>query len=193
MGITLIKGEKRDLTKSNPGLRKLIIGLGWDTRQYQGEYTFDIDTSAFLITKEGKVSGEADFVFYNNLHHPSGAVVHLGDHIVGMEDGDGEQIKVQLDTIPNTIERMIFTVTIHEAVERVQNFGQVADVYIHIIDETAGRELVRYNLEDVFSKETGIVVGELYRCQEEWQFAALGDGYEGGLMTLCNAFGIGIN
>lgn len=192
MGITLAKGQKVDLTKSTPGLKNIIVGLGWDTNKYDGGHSFDLDTAAFLTDGAGKVTSDADFVFYNNLRHPSGAVVHLGDNTTGVGDGDDEQIKVQLDTVPANIERIAFTVTIHEAMQRNQNFGQVSNAYIRILDETVGTELIRYDLGEDFSIETAIVVGELYRYNGEWKFNAVGSGYQGGLGALCNNFGINI-
>ena len=192
MGITLAKGQKVDLTKSNPGLKNIIVGLGWDTNKYDGGHSFDLDTAAFLTDGAGKVTSDADFIFYNNLRHPSGSVTHLGDNTTGAGDGDDEQMKVQLDTVAANIEKIAFTVTIHEAMQRNQNFGQVSNAYIRVLDETAGTELIRYDLGEDFSIETAIVVGELYRHNGEWKFNAIGSGYQGGLGALCNNFGINI-
>jgi len=192
MGITLAKGQKVDLTKSNPGLKGVIVGLGWDTNKYDGGFSFDLDTAAFLLTGNGKVTSDTDFVFYNNLKHPSGSVTHLGDNLTGAGAGDDEQIKVQLDAVPANIEKIDFTVTIHEALERNQNFGQVSNAYIRVLDEASGTELIRYDLGEDFSIETAVVVGELYRHNGEWKFNAIGSGYQGGLNALCANFGINI-
>lgn len=192
MGITLAKGQKVDLTKSNPGLKNIIVGLGWDVNKYDGGSSFDLDTAAFLTAGNGKVTADTDFVFYNNLRHPSGSVTHLGDNLTGAGDGDDEQIKVELDKVPANIERIAFTVTIHEAAERNQNFGQVSNSYIRVLDEATGTELIRYDLGEDFSIETAIVVGELYRHNGEWKFNAIGSGYQGGLAALCGNFGINI-
>lgn len=192
MGITLAKGQKVDLTKSNPGLKSVIVGLGWDINKYDGGHSFDLDTAAFLTTGSGKVTSDVDFIFYNNLRHPSGSVTHLGDNLTGVGEGDDEQIKVQLDAVPANIEKIAFTVTIHEALERNQNFGQVSNSYIRVLDETTGQELIRYDLGEDFSIETAIVVGELYRHNGEWKFNAVGSGYQGGLAALCGNFGINI-
>lgn len=192
MGITLAKGQKVDLTKSNPGLKSVIVGLGWDINKYDGGHSFDLDTAAFLTAGNGKVTSDVDFVFYNNLRHPSGSVNHLGDNLTGVGEGDDEQIKVQLDAVPANIEKVAFTVTIHEALERNQNFGQVSNSYIRVLDETTGQELIRYDLGEDFSIETAIVVGELYRHNGEWKFNAVGSGYQGGLAALCGNFGINI-
>ncbi len=192
MGITLAKGQKVDLTKTNPGLKNVIVGLGWDINKYDGGHAFDLDTAAFLTDNSGKVTSDSDFVFYNNLRHPSGAVTHLGDNTTGAGDGDDEQIKVQLETVPANIEKIAFTATIHEATARNQNFGQVSNAYIRVVDETTGAELIRYDLGEDFSIETAIVIGELYRHNGEWKFNAIGSGYQGGLAALCNNFGINI-
>ena len=192
MGITLAKGQKVDLTKSNPGLKNIVVGLGWDVNKYDGGFSFDLDTAAFLTGANGKVTADTDFVFYNNLRHPSGSVTHLGDNLTGIGDGDDEQIKVALDQVPANIEKIAFTVTIHEAMERSQNFGQVSNSYIRVMDEANGTELIRYDLGEDFSIETAIVVGELYRHNGEWKFNAVGSGYQGGLAALCNNFGINI-
>ena len=192
MGITLAKGQKVDLTKSNPGLKNIVVGLGWDVNKYDGGHSFDLDTAAFLTAGNGKVTSDTDFVFYNNLRHPSGAVTHIGDNLTGAGAGDDEQIKVSLDKVPANIERISFTVTIHEAMERNQNFGQVSNAYIRVLDEAAGTELIRYDLGEDFSIETAIVVGELYRYNGEWKFSAVGSGFQGGLAALCGNFGINV-
>lgn len=190
MGISLAKGQKVDLTKSNPGLKKVIVGLGWDTNKYDGGHDFDLDTAAFLTGESGKVSSDADFIFYNNLRHVSGSVEHLGDNLTGAGDGDDEQIKVDLSLVPAEVQKVTFTATIHDAQARNQNFGQVSNAYIRIMDEATGTELIRYDLGEDFSIETAIVVGSLYRNNGEWKFNAVGSGFQGGLAALCNEFGI---
>ena len=192
MAITLAKGQKVDLTKTNPGLKNVIVGLGWDTNKYDGGHSFDLDTAAFLTTGAGRVTSDVDFIFYNNLRHPSDSVIHLGDNLTGIGEGDDEQIKVVLDQVPANIERIAFTVTIHEAMQRNQNFGQVSNSYIRVLDEATGAELVRYDLGEDFSIETAIVVGELYRHNGEWKFNAVGSGYQGGLAALCQNYGVDI-
>lgn len=192
MGITLSKGQKVDLTKSNPGLKNVIIGLGWDLNKYDGGNSFDLDTAAFLTNASGKVNSDGDFVFYNNLKHASGSVTHLGDNKTGEGNGDDEQIKISLNTVPENVDKISFTATIHEAIERSQNFGQVSNAYIRVLDEATGTELIRYDLGEDFSIETAVVVGELYRHNGEWKFNAIGSGYQGGLGALCNNFGISI-
>ena len=190
--ISLFKGQKIDLTKDNPKLSKILVGLGWDTKKYDGGYDFDLDAAAFMLGDKGKVQSDYDFVFYNNLKHSSGSVQHMGDNLTGAGDGDDEQIKVDLAKVPANISRIAFTVTIHEADTRRQNFGQVSNAYIHILDETNGKELIRYDLGEDFSVETALVVGELYRQGGEWKFNAIGSGFKGGLRALCLNFGVNV-
>ena len=192
MAVSLTKGQKVDLTKGNPGLKNIIVGLGWDVNRYDGTHQFDLDTAAFLTGANGKVLSDGDFVFYNNKNHASGSVIHLGDNTTGVGDGDDEQIKVALDKVPAEIEKVTFTVTIHQAMERQQNFGQVENSYIRVLDEANGTELIRYDLGEDFSIETAIVVAEIYRHNGEWKFNALGSGFQGGLQALCNNFGVNI-
>ena len=192
MAITLSKGQKVSLTKGNPGLKHIVVGLGWDTNKYDGGFDFDLDSAAFLLDENGKVNADTDFVFYNNLKHSSGAVEHLGDNLTGEGDGDDEQVKVDLRLVPQNISKIAFTVTIHEALERRQNFGQVSNSYVRVIDEDTNQELLNYELGEDFSIETAIVVCEIYRHNGEWKFNALGSGFEGGLEALCKNFGVNI-
>lgn len=192
MAVNLSKGQKVDLTKGNPGLQRVVIGLGWDTNKYDGGHDFDLDSSAFLTEASGKVTSDVDFVFYNNLQHPSKCVTHLGDNLTGDGDGDDEQLKIDLSLIPSNLEKISFTVTIHDAEERGQNFGQVSNAFIRIINEESNEELVRYDLSEDYSIETTVVVGELYNHNGEWKFAAIGAGFEGGLAALCRNFGVSV-
>jgi tellurium resistance protein TerD len=190
MAISLSKGQKVDLTKTNPGLTKIVIGLGWDTNKYDGGKDFDLDASAFLLGGTGKVQNEKDFVFYNNQNGAEGAVIHTGDNRTGAGDGDDEQIKIDLSKVPTVVEKIDFTITIHEAAERKQNFGQVSNAYVRVFNEGNGQELIRYDLGEDFSVETAIVVAELYRSNNEWKFNAIGSGFQGGLGALCTNFGL---
>ena len=192
MAISLTKGQKVDLTKSNPGLKNVLVGLGWDINRFDSGSDFDLDASAFLVQENGKVSGDQDFIFYSNLEHPSGAVVHLGDNRTGAGDGDDEQITVDLSKVPENIARIAFTVTIYDAESRRQNFGQVANAFIRLVNADTDEEIVRYDLGEDFSIETAMVVGELYRHNGEWKFNAIGSGYQGGLAALCANFGVDI-
>lgn len=192
MAVNLSKGQKVSLTKGNPGLSKIVVGLGWDTNKYDGGFDFDLDAAAFLLGANGKVTSDADFVFYGNLKHASGAVEHMGDNLTGDGDGDDEQIKVNLSAVPANIEKIGFTVTIYDAETRKQNFGQVSNAYIRIFDETSNTELIRYDLGEDFSVETAVVVGEMYRNNGEWKFNAIGSGFQGGLYALCKNYGVNV-
>ena len=192
MAISLKKGQKVDLTKTNPGLKEILIGLGWDTNKYDGGFDFDLDSSVFLLGADSKVTGSGDFIFFNNLKHSSGSVEHLGDNLTGAGDGDDEEIKIDLSKVPANIEKIAFTVTIYDADVRKQNFGQVENAFIRVFDELNGKELIRYDLDEDFSIETAVIVGELYRNKGEWKFNAVGSGFEGGLAALGNHFGISI-
>ena len=192
MGIVLKKGQKVDLTKGNASLKKIIIGLGWDVNKYDGGHDFDLDAVAFCCGEDGKVHNEADMIFYNNLKHTSGAIEHLGDNLTGDGDGDDEQILINLASIPDHINKIDFTVTIHEAEERKQNFGQVSNSYVRVVNSDTKEELIKYDLGEDFSIETAIVVAQLYRNGSEWKFNAIGSGFEGGLEALCKNFGLNV-
>ena len=188
--VSLTKGQKVDLTKGNPGLSKLVIGLGWDTNKYDGGSDFDLDTAAFLLTESGKTASDTDFVFYGNLKDPSGSVCHLGDNLTGAGDGDDEQITVDLSSVPANYSKIAFTATIYDADARNQNFGQVNNAYIRVYDAVKNEELVRFDLCEDFSIETAVVVAEIYRHNGEWKFCAIGSGFGGGLSALCANYGI---
>lgn len=190
MAINLSKGQKVDLTKSNPGMSKVVVGLGWDTNKYDGGQDFDLDSSVFLLNSAGKASSEADFIFYNNTVGAAGAVEHTGDNRTGEGEGDDEQVKVNLSAVPSSIEKVTFAITIHDGEARAQNFGQVSNSYVRILNEETNEELIRYDLGEDFSIETAIVVGELYRHGGEWKFNAIGSGYQGGLGSLVKDFGL---
>lgn len=192
MAVNLMKGQKVDLTKTNPGLTKIIVGLGWDVNKYDGGSEFDLDAAAFLACDNGKVACDDDFIFYGNKEHKSGAVIHTGDNLTGEGDGDDEQIKVDLATVPAEVSKIDFTVTIYDADTRRQNFGQVSNAYIRVMNEATGEELIRYDLGEDFSIETAIIVGELYRNNGEWKFNAIGSGFSGGLAALCGNFGVNV-
>ena len=190
MPISLKKGQKVSLTKENPGLTKVVVGLGWDVNQYDTGGAFDLDAAAFLLADSGKVSRSEDFVFYGNLKHPSGCADHMGDNLTGAGDGDDEQIRINLSAVPENISKIAFTVTIYEAETRRQNFGQVSNAFIRIYNELTGEEILRYDLGEDFSIETAIVFGELYKNNGEWKFNAIGCGYQGGLAALCASYGV---
>ena len=183
MAINLTKGQKVDLTKGNPGLKKLMVGLGWDVNAFDSGADFDLDAAAFMLGDNGKCPTEKEFIFYGNL-------THLGDNLTGEGEGDDEQIFVDLSKIPANVSKVAFTVTIYEAESRGQNFGQVSNSFIRIVDESTGKELIHYDLGEDFSIETAVVVGELYKHNGEWKFNAIGSGFQGGLAALCGHYGI---
>ena len=190
MAINLTKGQKVDLTKGNPGLKKLMVGLGWDVNAYDSGADFDLDAAAFMLGDNGKCPSEKEFIFYGNLTHPSESLKHMGDNLTGAGEGDDEQIFVDLTKIPSNVSKVAFTVTIYEAEERGQNFGQVSNSFIRIVDESTGQEVIHYDLGEDFSIETAVVVGELYKHNGEWKFNAIGSGFQGGLAALCGHYGI---
>lgn len=190
MPVCLQKGQKVSLTKTNPGLTHVIVGVGWDVNQFDTGGNFDLDSAAFMLTDSGKVSAQEDFVFYGNLKHPSGSVEHLGDNRTGEGEGDDEQIRIDLSKVPANISKIAFTVTIYEADTRRQNFGQVNNSFVRIYNADTNEELVRYDLGEDFSIETAAVFGELYRNGDEWKFNAIGSGFQGGLAALCANYGI---
>lgn len=190
MPVNLSKGQRVSLTKENPGLTKVVVGLGWDVNQFDTGGDFDLDAAAFMLTDSGKVSNQNDFIFYGNLAHPSGSVQHMGDNLTGAGDGDDEQIKIDLSKVPANITKIAFTVTIYESEQRRQNFGQINNAFIRIYNETTGEEILRYDLGEDFSIETAAVFGELYKNGAEWKFNAIGSGYQGGLAALCVNYGV---
>ncbi|WP_438313455.1 TerD family protein [Sporosarcina sp. FA9] len=190
MAIILSKGQKIDLTKTNPGLVRAVIGLGWDTNKYSGGQDFDLDASAFLVDGSNRCQNDHDFIFYNNLEHPSGALLHTGDNRTGDGDGDDEQVIVDFSKIPAYVDRIGITVTIHDADARSQNFGQVTNAFVRLADEATGEELLRFDLGEDFSIETAVVFCELYKHGNDWKFNAIGSGFSGGLASLCRNYGL---
>lgn len=191
MALSLQKGGNLSLSKTDPSLSKILVGLGWDPRATDGT-DFDLDASAFLLNAAGKVRGDADFIFYNQLRSTDGSVEHTGDNRTGAGDGDDEVIKVDLSRIPADVDKVSFTVTIHDADARRQNFGQVGNSFIRIVNELTGAEVVRYDLSEDASTETAMIFAELYRNNGEWKFRAVGQGFAGGLAALAKGYGINL-
>lgn len=191
MGISLNKGGNLSLTKTDPTLKNIIVGLGWDARPTDGA-DFDLDASAFMVKADGKVRGDADFIFYNQLKSTCGSVEHTGDNKTGAGEGDDEALIVLLDKVPADIERIVFTVTIHDAEGRKQNFGQVSNAYMRIVNKDSNNEVARFDLSEDASIETAMTFGEIYKHGGEWKFKAVGQGYSGGLAALARQYGISI-
>lgn len=191
MAINLQKGQNVSLNQESPGINEIHAGLGWDTQGFSGG-AFDLDVMVFLTDGNGKVLSDSHFIFYNNLKSPDGAVEHTGDNRTGDGDGDDEVINVRLNNLSANVEKVIFTASIHEAESRRQNFGQVKNAFIRLVDKAKGTEIIRYDLSEDFSIETSIVVAELYRRNGEWKFKAVGQGYSGGLVSLLQAHGLNV-
>ncbi len=186
--ISLGKDAGLSLQKDS-GLSKISVILGWDTESYEGDFDFDLDAEAFLLNKDGRVRNNQDLVFYHNLAHVSGAVVHQGDNSVLKGDADGEVIKVDLALIPKNIEKIVFTVTIDDAEFREQNFS-MAQTFITIVDDANGKELVNCQLDENYGEATALVVGEIVRHQGIWKFRPLKEGLNGTLYNLCERYGV---
>lgn len=189
MSVSLSKGGNVSLTKVEPGLQKIVIGLGWDVRATDGT-DFDLDASVFLLKDNGKVRGDSDFIFYNNLRSACGSVEHTGDNRSGAGEGDDETIKVDLALMPIDIDKLVVGVTIHEAMARRQNFGMVNSAFIRVLNGDSNNEIARYDLSEDASTETAMLFGELYRHSGEWKFRAVGQGFQGGLGAMATSYGI---
>jgi tellurium resistance protein TerD len=191
MSVSLAKGGNVSLTKQAPDLRSVIVGLGWDERTTSGA-DFDLDASALMLNSGGRILSDAHFVFFNQLRSPDGSVEHTGDNLTGGGDGDDEQIKVDLVSVPLECERIVFPVSIYEADQRRQSFGQVRNAFIRVVDANGGTELTRYDLTEDASNETAMIFGELYRMGGEWKFRAVGQGYSTGLAGIARDFGVNV-
>ena len=189
MAISLEKGGNVNLSKEAPGLSKMLIGLGWDARTTNGA-EFDLDGSVFLLKSNGKVRGDLDFIFYNNLKSVDGSVTHTGDNRTGDGDGDDESLIIDLSKLPHDIERIAVCVTIHDALARQQNFGMVSNAFIRCVNMSGDAEIARYDLSEDSSTETAMIFGEIYRHSGDWKFRAVGQGFKGGLGPLARSYGV---
>jgi tellurium resistance protein TerD len=191
MSVALTKGGNVSLSKSAPNLTSIAVGLGWDARSTTGA-DFDLDASALLTGANGRVLSDEHFVFFNNLRSPDGSVEHTGDNLTGEGEGDDETINVELPLVPTQVEKIVFTVSIYEAEQRGQAFGQVTNAYIRIVNRADGAELARYDLSEDASTETAMIFGEVYRRENEWKFRAVGQGYASGLRGIAVDFGVNV-
>lgn len=194
MVLSLEKGQKVELEK---GLTKIKVALGWDTQKYQGAANFDLDASAFLLDKQGKLASEEDIVFYGmqktpdgKLAHKSGSIIHSGDDLTGGGDKDNEIITVELDKVPSIVDKIVFAVTIYEWEKRKQNMGMVSKSFTRIVDATTNKELLRYDLGEDYSTQTSVVVAEVYKHNGDWKFHAVGQGIHGGLKDIIKSYGL---
>ena len=191
MSVSLSKGGNVSLTKQAPGLTAALVGLGWDARTTSGA-GFDLDASALLVNTGGKVLSDQHFVFFNNLTSPDGSVEHTGDNLTGEGEGDDEAIKVDLARVPADVDKIVFTVSISDAENRRQSFGQVRNAFIRVVNQADGVEITRYDLSEDASTETAMIFGEVYRNGPEWKFRAVGQGYESGLAGIARDFGVNV-
>lgn len=191
MGVSLTKGGNVSLSKEAPGLTDVIVGLGWDVRTTTGT-EFDLDASAIVLGADGKVVSDKHFIFFNNLTSPDGTVEHTGDNLTGEGEGDDEQVKVNLAALPADVDKVIFPVSIYDAETRSQNFGQVRNAFIRVVNQSGNAEIARYDLTEDASTETAMVFGELYRSGADWKFRAVGQGYASGLSGIARDFGVNV-
>lgn len=191
MAISLTKGQNVSLSKTDPSLKNVLVGLGWDARSTDGQ-NFDLDASVFMATENAKVPSDSYFIFYNQLVSPCGGIEHTGDNLTGDGDGDDESVIVRLDKVESNIKSLFITVTIHDAEARRQNFGQVSNAFVRIVNNDTSDEIVRFDLSEDYSTETAMVFGEIYRHNGEWKFRAIGQGYTGGLYSLCQQYGVNV-
>lgn len=191
MAVSLTKGGNVSLSKEEPGIEEVTVGLGWDARSTDGQ-DFDLDASCFMLGADGKVRSDSDFIFYNNLKSADGSVTHTGDNRTGAGEGDDESININLFKVPADVSRLAIAVTIHEADKRKQNFGQVSNAFIRVVNKKTGKEVARYDLSEDASTNTAMIFGELYRSGDEWKFKAVGQGYNGGLGPMAKNFGVNV-
>ena len=191
MAISLTKGGNVNLSKEAPGIQQTTIGLGWNPRATDGQ-AFDLDAIAFLVGENGKVRADNDFIFFNNLKSSDGSVVHQGDNRTGEGDGDDEKLTVDLTKVPADVARVVFAATIYDGAGRNQNFGQVSNAYIRMVNNAGGSEIARFDLSEDGSTETAMIFGELYKHGGEWKFRAIGQGFGGGLGPLAASYGVAV-
>lgn len=191
MAVSLSKGGNLSLSRSDPSLNNLLIGLGWSAKSHSG-HDFDLDASVFMLTENNRVRNDNDFIFYHQLKSTCGSVTHSGDNKTGDGDGDDEELSILLNKIPSAIHKLVIAVTIHDAELRKQNFGQVSDSYMRVVNNETLTEIARFDLSEDYSLETAMIFGEIYRYSNEWKFRAVGQGYNGGLEALARQFGVNV-
>jgi tellurium resistance protein TerD len=191
MSVSLSKGGNVSLSKEAPGLRAVLVGLGWDVRTTSGA-DFDLDASALMLGSSGKILSDSHFIFFNNLKSPDGSVEHTGDNLTGEGEGDDEVIKVNLAEVPGDVDKIVVAVSIYDAEPRGQSFGQVRNAFIRVVNQADDREITRYDLSEDASTETAMLFGELYRNGAEWKFRAVGQGYSTGLRGIAQDFGVNV-
>ncbi len=193
MGVSLSKGGRISLSKEAPNLKKIQVGLGWDERATDGS-TYDLDASAFILKAGESVRTDEDFIFYNNLTGAKGAVEHMGDNLTGGGAGDDEVVKIDLEGLSQSpdVEKIALVVTIHDADTKGQNFGQIENAFIRVVNDENNTEIVRFDLTEDYSIETAMIFGEIYLKNGEWRFSAVGQGFAGGLFAVCKRYGVNV-
>jgi tellurium resistance protein TerD len=191
MSVSLSKGGNVSLSKEAPGLRAVLVGLGWDVRTTTGA-DFDLDASALILGADGKILSDSHFIFFNNLKSPDGSVEHTGDNLTGEGEGDDEVIKVDVSAVPAEVDKITVAVSIYDAEARGQSFGQVRNAFIRVVNQDGGAEITRYDLSEDASTETAMIFGELYRNGAEWKFRAVGQGYSTGLRGIAQDYGVNV-
>jgi tellurium resistance protein TerD len=191
VSVSLNKGGNVSLTKEAPNLTSVSVGLGWDVRTTTGA-DFDLDASALVCGADGKVLSDQHFIFFNNLKSPDGTVEHTGDNLTGEGEGDDEVVNVDLSKLTPEVDKVVFPVSIYDAQNRGQSFGQVINAFIRVVDRANGTELARYDLTEDASTETAMLFGELYRHGSEWKFRAIGQGYQSGLAGIARDYGVSV-
>ncbi|CAM3500722.1 TerD family protein [Aeromicrobium ponti] len=189
MAINLQKGQRVDLTKGNPGLSKIMVGLGWDPVQNRGGggllgslfgggggANIDCDASVIMLGENGKLRNNSDVIYFGNLRSGDGSVQHTGDNLTGDGDGDDEQVMIDLSRVPAHIHKMVFVVNIYDSVKRKQHFGMIQNAFIRVVNSSNKQEMIHYNLTDDYSGKNSLIVGEIYRHGSDWKFAAVGTG-----------------
>ena len=191
MAISLQKGGNISLSRTNPNLTRILVGLGWEARETSGD-DFDLDASVFMVQENGRVRSDDDFIFYNQLVSRCRSVEHKGDNRTGAGEGDDEAVEIALPQVPSAIQRLVVAVTIHDADARNQNFGMVRNAFIRIVNLDNDGEITRFDLSEDYGTETAMIFGEIYRHAGEWKFKAIGQGYVGGLDPMARSFGINV-
>jgi len=191
MSVSLTKGGNVSLSKESPGLTNVLVGLGWDVRTTDGA-DFDLDASAIMLNDGDKSISDKHFIFFNNLKSPDGSVEHTGDNLTGEGEGDDEALKVNLSAVPPEVQKIVFPVSIYDADSRSQNFGQVRNAFIRMVNDGNNSEIARYDLAEDASTETAMVFGELYRNGNEWKFRAVGQGWATGLAGIARDYGVSV-
>lgn len=193
MAISLQKGQRIDLTKGNTNLTTIMVGLGWDPVKKKGGFfsksaNVDCDASVIMLTAD-KLESNKDLIYFGNKKSACNSVIHSGDNLTGDGDGDDESIKINLKSVPNSYNKLVFVVNIYDCVKRKQDFGMIENAYIRVLNNDTGEELVRFNLSENYGGLTTLITGEIYRHNGEWKFAAIGDGTkDSNLSEICSKY-----